>query len=435
MLERRGQALGYSMWPIRSGSQSAVTAMVILALAFLAIAIPFGAAAQDPVDDIVAGFEQSAVQKGIDAVPADGAQIPGPSGKGKGGLSVTSPGKAEDIDHVASAKEVVAKNIPEDDSSSMVGSEMSEAKSIAKREGTASDGAAASSVSSARPSMRVRPIQNPGYLGAAQANKMRDTSAVIDGRESIVSPGQGLRAKVVFGASYPVLVCKYDLVCLIEMEDGEVMQDTPLLSDPVRWELTLRIRDVAPVKTYVAVKPRPDAGEATLSLFTNRRAYVVLLNPDPIAHTPILSFHYPDTEQRLVAERIEQQKQAKALERQEAAAVQAAKKTSRRKKIARSGLSTTNGAVPADELDFNFRISGKARFKPVRVYTDGRKTYVDFPASYRGEVPTLVATSGNTNSTVNTRISKGGQQLIADKVLHSFTLIAANRKIHVKRGS
>lgn len=35
--------------------------------------------------------------------------------------------------------------------------------------------------------------------------------------------------------------------------------------------------------------------------------------------------------------------------------------------------------VPAENLSFNFAISGQARWRPTRVYTDGVKTYIQFP--------------------------------------------------------
>lgn len=278
-----------------------------------------------------------------------------------------------------------------------------------------------------------RPL--PGqYLAAAQSDKMRDAANLVSHRQGVVSPGAGVRLEVVYGQSYPVVVCKIDLTCLVELEDGEEMLDAPLLSDPVRWEIAVRIMDGEVFKTYLALKARSDAQEASLSLFTNRRSYYILLHPDAALHTPVLAFHYPDTEQRKIEERLAEVKasQARKAADKKAAAQVAVKK--RAAKVARSGVSTSSGAVPADELDFDFRLVGRAGFKPVRVYTDGKRTYVDLPTSYRGELPTLLVTSGNANNTVNIAVKKDGRQLVADKSLEAFSLVAGSSKVHVKKG-
>ena len=283
------------------------------------------------------------------------------------------------------------------------------------------------------PTPLPRPL--PGqYLAAAQSDNMRDAANLVSHRQGVVSPGAGVRLEVVYGQSYPVVVCKIDLTCLVELEDGEEMLDAPLLSDPVRWEIAVRIMDGEVFKTYLALKARSDAQEASLSLFTNRRSYYILLHPDTALHTPVLAFHYPDTEQRKIEERMAEVKAARARKAadKKAAAQVAVKK--RAAKVAKSGVSTSSGAVPADELDFDFRLVGRAGFKPVRVYTDGKRTYVDLPASYRGELPTLLVTSGNANNTVNIAVKKDGRQLGADKSLEAFTLVAGNSKVHVKKG-
>jgi type IV secretory pathway VirB9-like protein len=283
------------------------------------------------------------------------------------------------------------------------------------------------------PAALPRPL--PGqYLATGQSEKMRDAANVVSHREGRVRAGAGVRLEVVYGQGYPVVVCKFELICLIELEEGEEMLDAPLLSDPTRWNIGVRITDGEELRTYLALQPWHDAQEASLSLFTNRRSYYILLHPDAALHTPVLAFHYPDSEQRKIEERMTEVKAARARKAadKKAAAQVAVKK--RAAKVAKSGVSTSSGAVPADELDFDFRLVGRAGFKPVRVYTDGKRTYVDLPASYRGELPTLLVTSGNANNTVNIAVKKDGRQLVADKSLEAFTLVAGNSKVHVKKG-
>jgi type IV secretory pathway VirB9-like protein len=282
------------------------------------------------------------------------------------------------------------------------------------------------------------PIPHVSSIAEGQAQIVRGAASVLALRKGFVSPGAGLRLEVVFGHSYPVLVCKVGLTCLIELEDGEEMLDAPLLSDPVRWEVAVRIRDEPIHKTYMALKPRMDAGEATIALFTNRRTYYIVLVPDLVAHTPILAFSYPASdlakvEQVIAARKSDKAKAVAATKAKKARSVARAK-AARQSRVAKSGVKTTTGSVPADELNFNYRMTGNASFKPVRVFTDGKRTYVELPSSYRGEVPVLIAGGSNSNSTVNIAVKKGGRQLIADKMLTSFTLLAGNKKIRVKKG-
>ena len=51
--------------------------------------------------------------------------------------------------------------------------------------------------------------------------------------------------------------------------------------------------------------------------------------------------------------------------------------------------------VPAEQLNFAYSISGSASWRPTRVYSDGVKTYIQFPSSLSGqESPVLFVVSG-----------------------------------------
>jgi type IV secretion system protein VirB9 len=66
-------------------------------------------------------------------------------------------------------------------------------------------------------------------------------------------------------------------------------------------------------------------------------------------------------------------------------------------------------------LDFNYRITGKAAFRPARIFNDGARTYVDLPDTYRGELPVFIGIGLGGNEIVNYRIS--GNRFIIDKVV------------------
>lgn len=265
-------------------------------------------------------------------------------------------------------------------------------------------------------------------MAEGQAQLARKAAAQVAAQSGFVSVGTALRVVMVYGQSWPTLVCKYNLTCLLELEPGEEIADTHVLADSVRWEAALRYREQPVQQAYIAFKPRPDAEETNFVLVTDRRVYSILLVPDPVVHTPILSFSYPDTEAASMAGRIAAQKRKK---RVHAAAASATRKAA----VKQSGVSTTRGVVPANELDFNYRITGRAGFKPVRIYTDGRRTYIDLPVRYRGELPVLIASAAKSNAAVNIQVGKNGTQLIADKKLTGFSLVVGRHRIQVRKGN
>ena len=106
----------------------------------------------------------------------------------------------------------------------------------------------------------------------------------------------GDKQEVAFDGSIPTLSCAVGLACVVELEDGEVLADSLLLSDPDRWDVTLRIRDDANYKTTIGVVASSIASTASLSFLTNKRSYYVLLQPSATNHTPVLSFTYPGEE-------------------------------------------------------------------------------------------------------------------------------------------
>ncbi len=273
-------------------------------------------------------------------------------------------------------------------------------------------------------------ITAPAQTGnSGQADNTRAAAEVWDARTGIVTPGRAGRVVHVFGASIPTLVCQPGMVCLMELEAGEEVLDTPVQADPARWRVELRHRDAPVSQTYFAFKPSEDAAaRSNFVVLTDRRVYVVNLVKDLLRSTYILSFDYPDTRARTMTAEIAARSAAKR-------AARAAAHTRRTSAIARSGVSTTRGKVPARELDFNYSIRGTAAFKPLRVYNDGRKTYVDLPGRYRGDLPVVIGGAGADNKAFNYRVGQNGTRFIIDRVLRDFVLQDGRKRIRIRRGS
>ena len=105
---------------------------------------------------------------------------------------------------------------------------------------------------------------------------------------------------------------------------------------------------------------------------------------------------------------------------------------------ARLEASTIPGAgIPAEKLNFSYSVSGSAGWRPTRVYSDGLKTYIQFPRSISGQdAPVLFVTSGGENRIVNYRMK--GDMMVVDYNVDRAVLISGvgwkQEKITIRRG-
>lgn len=211
--------------------------------------------------------------------------------------------------------------------------------------------------------------------------------------------------KYLFGATLPTLVCTPLQVCSIQLQAGEVVNDVHT-GDSVRWKISPATTGRGADTTTVIIVKVTDAGLVTnLSVTTDRRLYTIKLASTQKEWIPVLSFDYPDDVQQAWAAYHEQ----------------------KNKQDYNSTLPTHQRLA---DLDFGFRLSGdNPAWKPLRVYADGSKTYIQFPsASFSGTAPALVALgndaglfSGPSEKIVNYRVT--GDRYVVDKVLERAMLI------------
>lgn len=221
-------------------------------------------------------------------------------------------------------------------------------------------------------------------------------------------PRRGADGSVVYlyGATLPTLVCTPLEVCAIRLQMGEVVNDVHA-GDTARWRITPATSGSGATQTtHVIVKPT-DAGLTTnLFITTNRRTYSIKLASTQKDWIPLLSFDYPDE-------------------------VNAAWQAYREQYAQHMAATTLPTGQNLANLDFGFVIRGdRPRWTPQRVYTDGVKTYIQFPsASFAGsEAPALVSLgrdgglfSSPTKELVNYRII--GDRYVVDQVIDRAALI------------
>lgn len=233
-----------------------------------------------------------------------------------------------------------------------------------------------------------------------QANVAR-ARRFVDDAPDLVTTGEEGAVVFEFGTSYPTIVCAVLAVCDVQLQTGEVVQDVNI-GDSARWKIKPALSGVAPsATTHVLIKPT-DVGLVTnLVVMTDRRTYRMKLVSRKEDFMPLVRFSYPDEEAAAWA------------------AYAAAATATPAPAAAMAVESPTGGA-----LDFGYRIRGdKPRWRPVRAYSDGAKTYVQMPkAMAASEAPVLVVMGRNgSEELVNYRLQ--GDRFVIDKVIDEAMLV------------
>lgn len=236
-------------------------------------------------------------------------------------------------------------------------------------------------------------------------------------KKSGTRPGRGRGGRVWyrFGSALPTVVCAPLRVCSIDLQPGEVVRAVNV-GDPVRWIVTPATSgEGADTTTHVMVKPTDTNLVTNMIISTDRRQYVIELKSRRNDWMPDVAFSYPADEQAAWAK------------------ITKAQVAQRRNTI----MPATGQNLAA--LDFGFRLSGDhPSWRPVRVYTDGKKTYIQFPSSMKYSTsPALLALGddgglfhGPSKQLVNYRPVNG--RYVVDRVLNHAVLISGVGKHQVK---
>ena len=279
----------------------------------------------------------------------------------------------------------------------------------------------------------LNPQREVRTVAETQADRTREVASAWKRRTGPVTLGKAGRVVTTFGEAIPVAHCSPLRVCYIELEPGEQLADAPSLGDSARWQMVWKRQGWDPERVVLEIKPSDDAQETNLVIPTDRRLYTITLVNDPDVHTPILAFRWPDSEARAIADEIEQRR-AEAVAAEEARAAEAAILAGvTAEEMAHSGVPTESGPRGAELLDFRFKVDGKAAFRPVRVFADGSRTYIDLHPRYRGPLPAIVAGKGEGNAALNTRVSESGSRLVADRVITDVWLQSGRERIRIRR--
>lgn len=219
-------------------------------------------------------------------------------------------------------------------------------------------------------------------------------------------PGPNGAIKFVYGAQQPSIVCAVLQVCDVALQPGEQVNSINL-GDTARWLIEPAITGVGSGEVqHIIIKPLDVGLETSLLVTTNRRTYHLRLRSHRTHYMPQVSFTYPEE----AMAKWESIKAREVKERQEST-------------MPDSGEYLGN-------LNFEYEVSGKAAWKPLRVYNDGVKTIIQMPAAMaQTEAPTLLVVRKEgglftSDDTVMVNYRVQGDRYIVDTIFDKAILIA-----------
>ena len=242
-------------------------------------------------------------------------------------------------------------------------------------------------------------------LTAAERKASRQSAEWQKG-SGIVTRGNDGKVIFLYGETQPSVICAPLQVCDIELEPEERVKDV-LLGDSVRWSVEAASSGGGRGETiHLIVRPTEAGLHTSMIVTTSKRTYHIRLRSHESQYMARVGFSY-----------------ASALSTNLAAV--------------NSRLKDQGRLSSASRLDFSYRISGNARWRPKRVYFDGAKTYIQFPPRISSQdMPVLFLLSEGQRQLVNYRVNK--DLMIIDHEVDKAVLISGvgwrQRKITITRG-
>jgi len=264
------------------------------------------------------------------------------------------------------------------------------------------------------------PLPEPDYISkkAVDLNgkEKRALKLSRDWKNRPINPVIQKNGKVSFtyGATMPTVVCSPFMPSDVELQPGEIVNDV-VVGDTARWVVNVgKSGQVGNESIHLIFKP-VDAGLKTMAvIMTNRRTYHLKLVSKKDEFTPYVGFLYPEDQKAVLQAQLNKQKRQDKWQ------------------------TMPVGKVDVDlaHLDFGYRVTGDAPWKPVQVYNDGTRTIIRLPESAKKtEMPVLLVEKADNQTLVNYRVRGNGY--VVDGPFQKCILIAGvgsdQEKVEIER--
>ncbi len=186
------------------------------------------------------------------------------------------------------------------------------------------------------------------------------------------------------GALYQVFCAPFKITD-IRLQAGEELQGKPGIGDPVRWKAGTSFSIEAGKRIqHLYIKPTRPGYDTSLVLTTNRRTYYLELHSYKTTHMSSVSWNYAQDEIDLYSS------EAATIENENAL--------------------IKESMVDISKANFNYSVDteeGAPLWKPVRVFDNGKKTYIQFSDALAvSEAPALFVLKDDDLQMVNYRVKE-----------------------------
>jgi P-type conjugative transfer protein TrbG len=237
------------------------------------------------------------------------------------------------------------------------------------------------------------------------------------------SPAAGSDGRVLysFGAGLPTVVCAPLRVCMVELQAGEKIVGEPQIGDSVRWNISPALYGMGEQATAVIVlKPQTPGLDTNLLITTDRRAYYLRLISKSEDYVARVAFAYPEGDSNRKWQQQMAEQKTQAMQDKHASEV-------------------TPAALAVEKINFAYLVKGgDEHIRPVRVFDDGAKTYIQMPSDIRNREAPVLVVLGNDGKGEMTNYRVRDQTYIVDRLFDRANLVLGAgkkaQKVEISRG-
>ncbi len=220
-------------------------------------------------------------------------------------------------------------------------------------------------------------------------------------RVSPITRGNNGEIELIYGLTQPQILTAILQVTDIQFEIGEIITSIHI-GDTARWVVEhIKADTIRGYQDHIVVKPKDTNLLTSLIIVTDKRTYHLQLKSNDKLYYPMVKFHYPASLLVKTTNDISEPE---------------------KRKLSIKDIAT--GSYLKD-LNFDYKIKGRANFKPVRVYNDGAKTVIEMPRSVKSSnIPLLMTLEPESKKPVIVNYRYQNNKFIVDALFDKAVLIS-----------